>query len=57
MWRWCDEAKPWETYAYQVVTFGDQIAELVLELVKSLAAELGEGIDAEASPDWDKNIC
>ena len=49
VWRWCDETKPWDTYAYEVVTFGDQVAGLVLELVKTLAAELGEGIDAEAS--------
>ena len=32
-----------------MVTFGDHIAGLVLELVKGLAANLGEGIDAEAS--------
>ena len=32
-----------------MVTFGDQIAGLVLELVKKLAADLGTGIDSEAS--------
>ena len=39
----------WEIYAYNVVTFGDQIAGLILELVKSLAAQLGEEIDLKAS--------
>ena len=34
VWRWCDQSSPWETYAYDVVTFGDHIAGLVLELVK-----------------------
>ena len=49
VWRWCKTDAPWETYAYDVVTFGDHIAGLVLELVKGLAAELGEGIDHEAA--------
>ena len=49
VWRWCDVSAPWETYAYNVVTFGDHIAGLVLELVKGLAADIGEGIDPEAS--------
>ena len=48
IWRWCDVTKPWEILAYDVVTFGDQIAGLVLELVKGLAADLGQGIDSEA---------
>ena len=30
VWRWCDPSKPWESIAYYVVTFGDQIAGLVL---------------------------
>ena len=49
VWRWGDETASWEIYAYDVVTFGDRIAGLVLELVKSLAANLGEDIDADAS--------
>ena len=32
-----------------MVTFGDQAAGLILELVKKLAADLGETIDPEAS--------
>ena len=48
VWRWCDPSKPWESLAYNVVTFGDQIAGLVLELVKGLAAQLGESIDPDA---------
>ena len=39
---------PWEIYGYNVVTFGDQVAGLILELVKGLAAELGKEIDEEA---------
>ena len=39
----------WEIYGYNVVTFGDQVAGLILELVKGLAADLGQIIDAEAS--------
>ena len=49
VWRWCDPTAEWEIFAYNVVTFGDQIAGLILELVKRLAAQLGQGIDAEAS--------
>ena len=49
VWRWCDPAAEWEIFAYNVVTFGDQIAGLVLELVKRLAAQLGQVIDSEAS--------
>ena len=48
VWRWCDPSADWEILAYRVVTFGDQIAGLVLELVKKLAAELGQSIDPEA---------
>ena len=49
VWRWCDTTAEWQILAYNVVTFGDQIAGLILELVKRLAAELGRGIDTEAS--------
>ena len=48
VWRWCDTGAQWEVFAYNVVTFGDQIAGLVLELVKKLAADLGETVDPEA---------
>ena len=48
VWRWCDVSAPWEVLAYNVVTFGDQIAGLVLELVKNLAADMGKDIDPEA---------
>ena len=48
VWRWCDPSLPWESLAYNVITFGEQIAGLVLELVKGLGAQLGESIDEEA---------
>ena len=48
LWRWGDTTASWQILAYVVVTFGDQIAGLILELVKKLAAELGLEIDAEA---------
>ena len=48
VWRWGKTDEPWEIYGYEVVTFGDQVAGLVLELVKGLAAELGQSIDTEA---------
>ena len=31
------------------MTFGDQVSGLALELVKSIAADLGESLDPEAS--------
>ena len=49
VWRWGDETADWEIYGYDVVTFGDQVAGLVLELVKKLAADMGMDIDREAS--------
>jgi len=49
VWRWCDTTAEWQILAYNIVTFGDQKAGLVLELVKRLAAELGQGIYPEAS--------
>ena len=48
VWRWGDVNAPWEILAYDVVTFGDQIAGLVLELAKRFAADLGKDIDSEA---------
>ena len=49
LWRWGDTTASWQVLAYAVVTFGDQIAGLILELVKTMAAEMGKEIDAEAS--------
>ena len=49
VWRWGKNEADWEIYGYNVVTFGDQAAGLVLELVKGLAADLGHEIDPEAS--------
>ena len=48
VWRWGNPHDSWEVFGYNVVTFGDQVAGLVLELVKRLAAELGQDIDVEA---------
>ena len=48
VWRWGDRSAQWEIMAYAVVTFGDQIAGLILELVKKMAAELGKEVDEEA---------
>ena len=30
VWRWGDNKSDWDIYGYNVVTFGDQIAGLVL---------------------------
>ena len=49
VWRWGDVKSNWEIYGYNVVTFGDQVAGLILELVKKLAADMGMEIDPEAS--------
>ena len=49
VWRWGDISADWNIYGYNVVTFGDRVAGLVLELVKGIAADLGEEIDPEAS--------
>ena len=48
IWRWGDNTKDWDIYGYNVVTFGDQVAGLILELVKKLAAEWGTDVDEEA---------
>ena len=48
VWRWGDLQADWEIYGYDVITFGDQAAGLVLELTKKLAADLGQEIDPEA---------
>ena len=48
-WRFGDTLADWQIFGYDVVTFGDQVAGLALELVKGLAAELGRSIDPEAS--------
>ena len=49
VWRWGNTQADWDIFGYDVVTFGDQAAGLILELVKKLAADLGERIDLEAS--------
>ena len=49
VWSWGGTGAKWEIYGYNVVTFGDQLAGLVSELVKGLAADLEESLDAEAS--------
>ena len=49
LWRWGDTSADREVYGYNVVTFGDQAAGLILELVKGLAADLGQSIDREAA--------
>ena len=36
VWRWCDPDRPWQTYGYQCVAFGDVIAALCLENGKML---------------------
>ena len=40
-------ASDWEIYGYDVITFADQSAGLVLELTKKLAANLSHEIDPE----------
>ena len=42
VWRWGNTVADWELYGYDVVTFGDQAAGLILELVKKLAADMGD---------------
>ena len=49
MWRWGDKAVKWIIYRWAVVTFGDQLASLILELVKNIAAGKGVQIDPEAA--------
>ena len=49
VWRYGDVSADWQIYGYDVVTFGDQVAGLALELVKRLAADMGKDIDADAS--------
>jgi hypothetical protein len=44
LWRRSGE-EPWETYAYDRVTFGDQVAATALEIAKGKAATLGASID------------
>ena len=48
-WRFGDSSADWQIFGYNVVTFGDQVAGLALELVKGMAADLGESLDPEAS--------
>ena len=49
VWRWGDQDGEWKIYAWAVMTFGDQLASLILELVKKMGAEMGADIDPEAA--------
>ena len=49
VWRWGDKKTDWKIYRWMVVTFGDQLASLILELCKNRAAELGWQLDPEAA--------
>jgi hypothetical protein len=55
LWRASPDQR-WLTYAYQVVTFGDIAAALILESAKRKAAELGEAIDPEAARQIRENM-
>ena len=48
VWRWGDTNSEWEVFCWQVMTFGDQLAALILELSKNIAAEHGNSVDPEA---------
>ena len=48
VWRWGNKDAEWTDYAWAVMTFGDTLASLILELVKKIGADLGRDIDEEA---------
>ena len=48
VWRWGDKDQEWEIYCWMVMTFGDQLAALILELAKNIAADEGRDEDPEA---------
>ena len=48
VWRWGMKDAVWEIYCWEVMTFGDQLAALILELAKNMAATLGQTTDPEA---------
>ena len=49
VWRWGKTEEAWKIYRWQVVTFGDVLASLILELAKDKAAALGDPVDKEAA--------
>ena len=49
VWRFGVTDAAWQIFRWQVMTFGDQLASLILELVKNCAAEMGMEVDAEAA--------
>ena len=49
VWRFGETEAAWQFFRWQVMTFGDQLASLILELVKNRAAEMGMEVDAEAA--------
>ena len=49
VWRWGDSTSDWTVYAWDVMTFGDQWASLILELTKKMAADIGRTTDFEAA--------
>ena len=48
VWRWGNKEGEWEIYCWMVMTFGDQLAPLILELAKNMAAHEGRDVDPEA---------
>ena len=49
VWRYGDENSDWKTYGFNTMTFGDVPAAVILELVKSLAAQKYKQIDLVAA--------
>ena len=49
VWRYGDKTVTWNVYKWVVMTFGDQLASLILELCLNRAAELGKTVDSEAA--------
>ena len=48
VWRWGDVSADWVIFGWYVVTFGNQLAALCLELAKNMAADLEQEVDSEA---------
>ena len=46
---WRMDGEEWKRYGYKVVAMGDRPAACILELVKDVAATMGEEIDAETA--------
>ena len=49
VWRWGDSQMEWKTFAWDVMTFSDQLALLILELTKKWIAVLGREMDPQAA--------